>query len=120
MDKYIYHYNLKALDILKTLRKQGITHKETQKYENYAKKVYGKPYCDHISFFIKPIPFENIATYFNNKHSFWKNGQSLIEHRIKLSAPTVTHLFLYPINGTIKIFNSSEKIVGETNISKQW
>jgi hypothetical protein len=44
------------------------------------------PYCNQISFFIEPIPFDIIGNIFNNKHSVWFNGNHLYEYLIEVDS----------------------------------
>lgn len=79
----LYHYSIDRFPFIKTRREQGVSAEVIAEAEHKAKKMgLPLPYIDHVSFFIEPIPKETIASIFDNKHPFWKSGQTLYEHVI--------------------------------------
>ena len=43
---------------------------------------------EHISFFMEPVPLDIIAKSFKGSHPFWKSGNILFEHRVKIESLT--------------------------------
>ena len=78
----LYHYNQLVTDELLTKRAQGIlTPEEIREAEQYAKRFKRPgPYCDHISFFMDPIPSSLLAHLFGDFHPVWYRGNEVIEH----------------------------------------
>lgn len=86
----LYHYAKERYTTLLTLEKQG---KLTKKDKEEAHKDYVEKYketrvmplgyyYEHISFFIKRPPIENISEYFDD-HFIWYKGNELYEHVVE-------------------------------------
>jgi hypothetical protein len=80
----LYHYSLVEIDVLRSLRKQGLMNDEEKIKIARRTKYSPGNYFDHISFFLEPVPLDTIAACFKHTHPFWKSGTELFEHAVDI------------------------------------
>lgn len=79
----IYHYSNQLLSSLKTKAASGtMSLADVKKERLEAEKIQGEEwaYCDHISFFMEPIPAGLLPELFGDQHLVWFKGNKLYEY----------------------------------------
>ncbi len=82
----LYHYSKEPYEVLKTKRKRGImSNEELIEAKRIAEfKCTLGLYCDHISFFLEPVPLNEMGFIFKDvEHDFWKTGNTVYEHIVE-------------------------------------
>ncbi len=99
---YLYHYSTEEYVELKTLRKQGKIDNEKVKEDMKRVEKYRTPgpYIDHISFFMEQVPLDIISKCFLGKHSFWKSGTTLFEHKVDIES--IGNLYYHVVESPLK------------------
>lgn len=106
---YIYHYSSKSYSELRSLANQPGKSKEeiVELNKKYTRSMDPGPYCNQISFFIEPIPFDIIGDLFGNKHSVWFNGNRLYEYLIDIDSIDKNIMFMVAETpGDMKLIDS--------------
>ena len=106
---YIYHYSSKSYSELRSLANQPGKSKEEidELNKKYTRSMDPGPYCNQISFFIEPIPFDIIGDLFGNKHPVWFNGNSLYEYLIDIDSIDKNIMFMVAETpGDMKLIDS--------------
>lgn len=84
---FVYHYSKEAFQDLRTREgrlKMTTADRNEVSWEKALSESYGTKWT-RLSFMFDPVDREKIGKYFENRHPFWKPGDTIYEYKVALS-----------------------------------